>query len=208
MVIDLIAVPSHSLKQALSAILSIFCSTGKGILYLTKDQQEMTTIEKFVDILKDQDDNSVALRFCLSGLQKLSFQAARSNSTKIIAALIAKGLIEWLVKFLDRSRMRSDANTFCLEFASALLVNMLSTQAGQEHVQKNAKLAKELVTVSLNMVKEKIPPGVIWHILTALSHLTQQKEKYAAAFNETNFSDKMSDFHEFYAQINPNGKIS
>jgi hypothetical protein len=59
MVINLIAVPSHSLKQALSAILSILCGTGKGILYLTKDMQEMITIEKFVDILKDQDDNSV-----------------------------------------------------------------------------------------------------------------------------------------------------
>jgi hypothetical protein len=40
---------------------------------------------------------------------------------------------------------------------------------------------------------------VIWHILSAISHLAQNKEKYAAAFNETNFSDKMSDFHEFYA---------
>ena len=59
MLIYLIAVPSHSLKQALSAILSILCGTGKGILYLTKDMQEMISIEKFVDILKDQDDNSV-----------------------------------------------------------------------------------------------------------------------------------------------------
>lgn len=53
MLINLIAVPSHSLKQALSAILSILCGTGKGILYLTKDLQEMITIEKYVDILKD-----------------------------------------------------------------------------------------------------------------------------------------------------------
>jgi hypothetical protein len=57
--INLIAVPSHSLKQALAALLSIFCGTGKGILYLTKDLTEMIAIEKYVDILKDQDDNSV-----------------------------------------------------------------------------------------------------------------------------------------------------
>jgi hypothetical protein len=67
--------------------------------------------------------------------------------------------------------MRSDANTFCLEFASALLVNMLSTQSGKDHVSKNAKLAKELLSVSLNIIKEKVPAGVIWHILSAISHL-------------------------------------
>ena len=65
-----------------------------------------------------------------------------------------------------------------------------------------------MVSVSLNIIKEKVPVGVTWHVLSALSHLATHKEKYAAAFNETSFSDKMSDFHEFYAQINPNGKHS
>jgi hypothetical protein len=95
--------------------------------------------------------------------------------------------------------MRTDANTFCLEFSSALLVNLVSTEAGQGHVQKNAKVAKDLIAVSLNIIKEKVPTGVIWHVLSALSHLASHKEKYASAFNETNFSDKLSDFHEFYA---------
>jgi hypothetical protein len=102
--------------------------------------------------------------------------------------------------------MRQDANNFCLEFASALMVNLVSTEAGQAHVQKNLKVAKDLVSVSLNIIKEKVSTGVIWHVLSALSHLASHKEKYAAAFNETAFSDKLSDFHDFYAQINPNGK--
>jgi hypothetical protein len=59
LIINLIAVPSHSLKQALASVLSILCGTGRGVLYLTKDLQEMITVEKYVDMLKDQDDNSV-----------------------------------------------------------------------------------------------------------------------------------------------------
>ena len=83
---------------------------------------------------------------------------------------------------------------------------MLSTTNAQDHLQKNLKIAKDLLIVGLNLIKEKVGAGLIWHILIALSHLASQKEKFAEPFNESHFSDKLSDFHEFYAQTNPNGK--
>lgn len=65
---DLFAVPSHSLKHALCSLLSILCSTGRGISYLTRNTEDMTTLEKIADILKDQDDGSVSQRFCIAAL--------------------------------------------------------------------------------------------------------------------------------------------
>jgi hypothetical protein len=49
------------------------------------------------------------------------------------------------------------------------------------------------------MLKEKVSSIVIYHLLLAFSHLSSVKEKLAAPFEETKFSDKLADFHEFYA---------
>ena len=56
------------------------------------------------------------------------------------------------------------------------------------------------------MLKEKVSSVVIYHLLLTFSQLSTVKEKLAGPFEETKFSDKMADFHEFYAQVNPNGK--
>lgn len=65
---ELFAVPSHSLKHALCSLISVLSSTGKGISYLTRNTEDMTTLEKIVDVLKDQDDGSVSQRFCIAAL--------------------------------------------------------------------------------------------------------------------------------------------
>ncbi len=103
MLADLASVPSHSMKQALSAVLSIYCSTGKGIVYLTKNMEEMSAIERMADILKDQDDGSVTQRFCLTAIQKAAIRSVRAQAVKVIECLVTtKTMIEWAVKFLDR----------------------------------------------------------------------------------------------------------
>ena len=118
----------------------------------------------------------------------------------------SKALLEWLCKYLERQRMRQDVNQFCMEYASALLANLSSTKPALEHVQKNLKVAKDILNIGLNMLKEKVSSVVIYHLLLTFSQLSTVKEKLAGPFEETKFSDKMADFHEFYAQVNPNGK--
>jgi hypothetical protein len=59
LLIDLISVPSQQLKQGVAGLISILCSTGQGILYLSKNQTETLAFDKFVDLMKDQDDGSV-----------------------------------------------------------------------------------------------------------------------------------------------------
>jgi|LauGreDrversion4_2_1035121.scaffolds.fasta_scaffold342301_2 hypothetical protein len=103
--------------------------------------------------------------------------------------------------------MRTDINPFCYEFATALLANLLNSSIAQTYLEKNIKLAKDLISIMLNMIKEKVTTTVLWYLLLGLSHLTQNKEKLAGPFEETYFSDKIADFQEFYSQVNPNGKF-
>lgn len=114
---DLFFVPSHPLKHALCALISVFASTAQGVRYLTKSFDDFTALEKLLDVLKDQDDGSVTQRFCLAGLQKVSYLASKRGNNKLMGGLIngAKGgAIEWISKYLDRSRMRStEVNGFC-----------------------------------------------------------------------------------------------
>lgn len=208
MVQDLFLIPSHPLKHALCALVSIIASTNEGVGYLTREGEDCTAIEKVLDVLKDQDEGSVTQRFCLAALQKASFRAASSGLySKMLEQLITKkGLIEWLSKFLERSRLRSDMNPFTYEFASALLANLLSTAFALDHLSKNLKLAKDLLNIILNLIKDKLSPSVLWHLLLVLSHLSTNKERLAGPFEESYFSDKITDFQEFYSQVNPNGK--
>lgn len=91
--LDMFLVPSHPLKCALSALLSILASTSEGLDYLTRGAADTAAIEKLVDLLKDQDDGSVTQRFCLAALQKACF----IGSPALLEAVVTKkGAIEWL----------------------------------------------------------------------------------------------------------------
>jgi len=92
--------------------------------------------------------------------------------------------------------MRADVHPFCYEFASALLANLLRTSVA--YLERNPKLAKDILTVVLNLLKEKVSTSVLWHLLLGLSHLAQHKDRLATAFEETYFSDKVADFQEQY----------
>jgi hypothetical protein len=92
--------------------------------------------------------------------------------------------------------MRPDVHPFCYEFSSALLANLL--RSSPAHLERNPKLAKDVLTVVLNLLKEKLSASVLWHLLLGLSHMAQHKEKLAGPFEETYFSDKIADFLDQY----------
>jgi hypothetical protein len=76
------------------------------------------------------------------------------------------------------------------------------------HIQKTPKIAKDILNIGLNMLKEKVSGTVIWHVLLGFSHLCLDKEKLAGPFEETKFSDRLNDFHDYFAQLNPNGNLN
>ena len=66
-------------------------------------------------------------------------------------------------------------------------------------------MAKDVINIILNLLKEKISSSVLYNLLMSLSHLAKHKDLFAAPLDESKFSDKITDFHEFYSQLNPNG---
>ena len=53
---------NHSLKHALSSLISVIVSTAQGIKYMTHtepNKMNLQILEKIIEILKEQEDGSV-----------------------------------------------------------------------------------------------------------------------------------------------------
>jgi hypothetical protein len=112
-------------------------------------------------------------------------------------------MITWVLRLLERSRL-APIHKFCLDFSTAMLANILHSEYTLDYLEKrNPKLVKEIITILHSLLKEKIPTSVLMHILISLSYLS--KERFSIAMEETQFNDKISDFVEFYSQLNVTG---
>ena len=92
--------------------------------------------------MKEQKDGSVGQRFCISILQKMSIKE------DLVNVFIKNKIIEWIIKLLERSTL-SAIHSFSLDFASALLANILHANETLDYLEKNIALTKT-VFVSLN----------------------------------------------------------
>ena len=77
------------------------------------------------------------------------------------------------------------------------MANMLYCESTIEYLEKNPKITKELMTSLLSFLKEKLPTSVLKHILLSLLYLSN--DKFAVIRDECQFSDRISDFVEYYA---------
>lgn len=85
-------------------------------------------------------------------------------------------MIDWIVGLTERST-KKEVHIFSLDFASALMANILHSLTTHEYLQKNPKYTKGLMVKILKMLKENIPTSVLMHLLICLSYLN--KEKFA-----------------------------
>ena len=58
------------------------------------------------------------------------------------------------------------------------------------------------MTNLLSLLKENIPTSVLMHILICCSYLS--KERFSSVIEQCGFVDKISDFVEYYSQLNVN----
>lgn len=87
--------------------------------------------------MKNQEDGTVIQRFCIAILQKMS---VKEDTVPIFMKL---DLVEWIVKLLQRSRI-SEIHIFCLDFASALLANILHSNYTIEYLESNEKVLENV----------------------------------------------------------------
>lgn len=64
----------------------------------------------------------------------------------LVEILLKNKLIEWIVKLLEKSTS-TDIHTFSLDFASALLANILHANATADFLEKNMTLTKNVNTI-------------------------------------------------------------
>lgn len=90
-------------------------------------------------------------------------------------------MIKWVLKLLEKSKTL-DIHIFSLDFASALLANILHSHNTLEYLEKNPKQTKDIMNSLLSFLKENIPTSVLMHILISLSYLS--KERFTTTIEE------------------------
>ena len=194
-VLDLLNISSNSLRHALCALISVIVSTYKGVEYITENDNSI--LQKIIDILQDEEDGSVTQRFALAILQKMSIKE------DTVETIMKFKMIDWVVKLVERS-LEKEVHIFSLDFATALLANILHASNTQEYLLKNLSFARSIMERLLGMIKEQIPTSVLMHVLICLSYLS--REKFSKTVEECKFVDKISDFVESYSKSNGTGK--
>jgi hypothetical protein len=133
--LDLLSVHAYNLRHATLSLISIIAATYKGVEYLMVNGSSI--VEKILEIMKAQEDGSVIQRFCIAILQKMSVRE------ETIPIYMKFGLIDWIMKLLQRSHI-SEIHIFCLDFASALLANILHSNITLEYLEKNNTVCKNV----------------------------------------------------------------
>jgi len=183
---------NSSLKHAITSLISVVASTLKGVEYLCHGNK-MQIVEKIIKILKEQENGSVTQRFCIAILQKCSIKDT------IIPTFIEHDMIYWTINLINKS-LTSKIHVFCLDFASAMLANIIHTPSTLQLLERNRQLAKQIMESLLRLMKENIPISVLMHILIALSYLS--RDSFQNEMRDCQFEDRISTFVEQYSQIN------
>lgn len=146
---SLLALRNHSVKTSLLSIVSILCSQEHGRKYVLSGYSA-TIIAHLMAEIKEQESGSVAQRFALSCLSKLSY-----TEDEVCAQLVDSNFIEYLIKTMLYNQVvrKSPTHPFVHTFGSALLANILNFGAGRQYVV-NYPESNVLLRYLLDCIKE------------------------------------------------------
>lgn len=190
--LGILDINNSSLKHAITSLISVVASTLKGVEYLSH-KNKTQLVDRIIKVLKEQENGSVTQRFCLSILQKCSIKDT------LIPVMVENDLIYWAITLITKS-LTQKIHVFCLDFASAMLANIIHTPSTIKVFEHNRPLAKQIMESLLRLIKENIPVSVLMHVLIALSYLS--REMFHKEMAECNFEDRISTFVEQYSKIN------
>jgi len=152
---DLLQIESSGLKHAICALISVVASTQKGVEYLI--QADVAIPTEVVHTLFKQEDRSVTQRFCIAILQKCSIKDT------VIPTYVDSGMINWVINLINKS-LNTKIHVFCLDFASAMLANVIHTPSTIEYLEYNPDIATKVMDSLLRLIRETIPVSVLMHL--------------------------------------------
>jgi len=112
-------------------------------------------------------------------------------------------MISWTLDLMKKSQFKKIHN-FVLDFSSAMLANIIHAPSTLKYLENKSQFIKMILESCLKLMREDIPVSVLMHILISLSYLSN--EKFQSQLDEVHFVDRVSDFVEYYSQINTAGK--
>ena len=195
--LDLLNIKTYKLRNAVLAIISIIVSTYRGIEYIISNGTSI--VEKVIEIMKATEDGQVIQRFCIAILQKMSIKK------ETIEVYMKCGLIDWIIKMIQRSRT-NEVHQFCLEFGSALLANIFRSNQAMDFLETNASVYQNVAETFLSMIKEKISTNVLMHLLVCLCFMS--KDKFGGLRDECKLFDRINEFKEYYKDTRVTSEIA
>lgn len=113
----------------------------------------------------EQDNGNVTQRFCLAILQKCSVKEG------IICTYLDNDLINWVLKLVNVS-FKVKVHMFCLDFATAMLANIVHSKWCQIHLANKRDQTVQIMDSILKFIKEPLlEVSVLMHLLITLSYL-------------------------------------
>ena len=111
-------------------------------------------------------------------------------------------LIQWVLLLVKKS-LNTKVHVFCLDFATAMLANVVHSKWIQEALTKKPQMVVLIIESVLKVIKEppeKVEVSVLMHLLITLSYLC--RDKFRKQLEETHLQRKIREFIEFYQSMN------
>ncbi|XP_068984808.1 lisH domain-containing protein ARMC9-like isoform X1 [Bombus flavifrons] len=160
----------HPLQQSVTRLLNALASFRCGRDYLSFDSTVVDTVFRCMNSISDNNIDTLTCNMMIAMLQKLSLRKQQR------IYMIENGLMEWLIHHLhDQYRVM---DSYRLEYATALLMNLSLHQTAQRRVSTMAPLLMSTLIDLLLMDHESALPyinGALNNFLT--NHVFNEEAK-------------------------------
>ncbi len=191
----LLNIHSYQIRHSILSVLSIITSTLNGVNYLLSNNFDI--LIKIIEIMKGTEDGQVLQRFCISILNKISIKE------ETIEVFLKYGIIDWVVKLLQRSKINS-INSFCVDFSSALLANIIRSKTTLAFLENNNSVCRNLMETFLSMIREKSSQTLLKHFIICLGYLDEQR--FDKVKEECRFHKRIDEFYEQFYKMETNNE--
>lgn len=172
---ELIGIKNKAVKNGAFALISILCTTEDGKGYVLGDNPSgITTL--LMKQLETQERNSVTQRFIVSSLSKLSLE------DPVVECMINSQFYNWVLSNL----IKHDLHEFIQSFASAILVNIFSSNLGKDFLRDNREFSDNTARKLLVFAKhENTPLDVAFHCILCVYVISE-------IFQDINFNQDIT----------------
>ena len=196
---ELLNIHSYQIRHSILGLISIISSTYNGVSYLLSNN--FSILEKVIEIMKGTEDGQVLQRFGLSILNKMSL---KENT---ISIFIKYGMIDFLIKLLQRSRINK-INSFCVDFSTALLANILRANDTKDFLINNSNsVYRNLMETFLSLLEDNINTTMIKNILMCLGYMISiEHEGFKIIKEECRFHTRIDIFFDKFSEKKTNNE--